>query len=101
MKALCEERLQDWHLKFAKFGISCLSATGDSNEGDCEIDNLMLHNIIITTPEKWDTISRKWKEKEKLIKLIRLFMIDEVHLLSDDTRGATLEVIVILFNKQS
>lgn len=61
---------------------------------DCEMGNLMLHNIIITTPEKWDSITRKWREHKDFVKLVRLFMIDEVHLLNDETRGATLEAIV-------
>lgn len=94
VKALCDERLQDWHLKFAQFGISCLAVTGDSDEFDCQIKNLMMSNLIITTPEKWDTVSRRWKENQQLMKMVKLFMIDEVHILNDDTRGPTLEAIV-------
>jgi ATP-dependent DNA helicase HFM1/MER3 len=50
-------------------------------------------SIIITTPEKWDSITRKWKDHAKLMQLVKLFLIDEVHVLKD-SRGATLEVVV-------
>lgn len=50
-------------------------------------------SIIITTPEKWDSITRKWSDYQKLLQLVKLFLIDEVHILKD-TRGATLEAVV-------
>lgn len=50
-------------------------------------------SIIITTPEKWDSMTRKWKDHQKLMQLVKLFLIDEVHILKED-RGATLEAVV-------
>ncbi|OBS74266.1 hypothetical protein A6R68_15199, partial [Neotoma lepida] len=50
-------------------------------------------NIIMTTPEKWDTMTRKWRDNS-LVQLVRLFLIDEVHILKDENRGPTLEVVV-------
>jgi ATP-dependent DNA helicase HFM1/MER3 len=55
--------------------------------------NVQEATIIVTTPEKWDSITRKWKDHMKLMKMIKLFLIDEVHILRED-RGATLEAIV-------
>ena len=49
-------------------------------------------NIIVTTPEKWDVITRKPGDGS-LIPKVRLLIIDEVHLLADD-RGAVIEVLV-------
>ncbi|KAJ2891844.1 putative ATP-dependent DNA helicase [Zalerion maritima] len=49
--------------------------------------------IIVTTPEKWDSLTRKWEDHHRLLQLVRLFLIDEVHILRD-SRGATLEAIV-------
>lgn len=92
MKALCEERLADWHVKFSNFGLNCISVTGDSDYFDYSALNN--YNLIITTPEKWDSITRKWRENVKLVEVIKLFLIDEVHLLHEDNRGSTLEVIV-------
>ncbi|KAL3273410.1 hypothetical protein HHI36_014856 [Cryptolaemus montrouzieri] len=92
MKALCEERLIDWHKKLSQYGINCISITGDSENID--FHNLSNHNLIITTPEKWDSISRKWKENKQFIQEIKVFMIDEVHLLNEEFRGATLEALI-------
>lgn len=49
---------------------------------------------MLTTPEKWDSLTRKWRSYGSLITSVNLFLIDEVHLLNEDQRGPTLEVIV-------
>ncbi len=48
--------------------------------------------IIVTTPEKWDIITRKSGERT-YTQLVRLLIIDEIHLLHDG-RGPVLESIV-------
>ncbi|KAF9700744.1 hypothetical protein EKO04_001546 [Ascochyta lentis] len=90
-KALCSERQRDWDKKFTQIGLKCAELTGDSDASD--LRNVQSANIIITTPEKWDSMTRKWKDHEKLMKLIKLVLIDEVHILKED-RGAVLEVVV-------
>lgn len=90
-KALCSERQHDWEIKFSKVGLKCAELTGDSDSAD--LKKVQSANIIITTPEKWDSMTRKWKDHEKLMRLVRVFLIDEVHILKED-RGATLETIV-------
>nr|CAI5862914.1 unnamed protein product [Callosobruchus analis] len=92
IKALCQERLIDWHTKFSNFGLKCTAITGDST--DVDFSSITNHHLIISTPEKWDSLSRKWRDHEKIVRHIRLFMIDEVHLLHEDNRGSTLEVVV-------
>ncbi|KAF2468631.1 uncharacterized protein BDR25DRAFT_394820 [Lindgomyces ingoldianus] len=90
-KALCSERQRDWQKKFNPLGLQCAELTGDSDNANLRA--VQSANIIVTTPEKWDSITRKWKDHEKLMQLIRLFLIDEVHILNED-RGATLETVV-------
>ncbi|KAF1832065.1 ATP-dependent DNA helicase MER3 [Decorospora gaudefroyi] len=90
-KALCSERQRDWENKFNKIGLKCAELTGDSDASD--LRNVQSANIIITTPEKWNSMTRKWKDHEKLMRLIKVFLIDEVHILKDN-RGATLEAVV-------
>jgi ATP-dependent DNA helicase HFM1/MER3 len=90
-KALCSERQRDWQGKFAPLGLNCVELTGDSDSAD--LRNVQTANIIVTTPEKWDSITRKWKDHEKLMRLIKLFLIDEVHILNNE-RGAVLETVV-------
>lgn len=48
--------------------------------------------MIVTTPEKWDIITRKSGERA-YVELVKLVIIDEVHLLHD-SRGPVLESIV-------
>ena len=48
--------------------------------------------MIVCTPEKWDIITRKAGERT-YTQLVRLIIIDEIHLLHDD-RGPVLETIV-------
>jgi pre-mRNA-splicing helicase BRR2 len=49
--------------------------------------------IIVTTPEKWDIITRKSGDRT-YTQFVRLVIIDEIHLLHDD-RGPVLESIVL------
>ena len=53
---------------------------------------MRIPQIIVTTPEKWDVITRKASDRS-YTQLVRLIIIDEVHLLHDD-RGPVLESIV-------
>lgn len=92
MKALCTERYYDWLKKFARLGIKCCEITGDSDISD--IKELENYHILITTPEKWDVLTRKWRESPEIVESIKLFLIDEIHLVNEDRRGPILEAIV-------
>ncbi|KAM9324770.1 putative ATP-dependent DNA helicase HFM1 [Gastrophryne carolinensis] len=91
IKALCSQRFDDWKEKFEPIGLSCKELTGDTEMDD--LFEIQHTNIITTTPEKWDSMSRRWRDNT-LIQLVRLFLIDEVHTVKDESRGATLEVVV-------
>lgn len=90
-KSLCSERQRDWQAKFVAFDFKCAELTGDTDQG--QLRNVQSANIVITTPEKWDSMTRKWKDHAKLMQMVKLFLIDEVHILKD-SRGATLEAVV-------
>ncbi|KAK3693172.1 hypothetical protein B0T22DRAFT_420334 [Podospora appendiculata] len=90
-KALCSERARDWEKKFSHMKLKCAELTGDTSLH--EMRRVGDASIIITTPEKWDSITRKWQDHRKLLQLVELFLIDEVHILKD-ARGATLEAVV-------
>ena len=51
--------------------------------------------MIVTTPEKWDVVTRKVDAPR-----IDLLILDEVHLLADD-RGAVIESLVARTLRQS
>lgn len=90
-KSLCSERQKDWKAKFGPLGLDVAELTGDTEAS--RLKSVQQASIIVTTPEKWDSVTRKWKDHSKLMQMIRLFLIDEVHILKED-RGATLEAIV-------
>lgn len=90
-KALCSERQRDWSRKFGQVGLQCEELTGDTEQA--QLRHVQNADIIITTPEKWDSVTRKWRDHRKLMELIRLFLVDEVHILRED-RGASLEAVV-------
>ena len=90
-KSLCSERLRDWGQKFSHLNLPCAELTGDT--GQMEMTRVRDASIIVTTPEKWDSITRKWTDHHKLVQMVKLFLIDEVHILKE-ARGATLEVVV-------
>ncbi|KAJ8406415.1 hypothetical protein AAFF_G00306460 [Aldrovandia affinis] len=91
IKALCSQRYENWKQKFGPLGLNCKELTGDTEIEDFfEIQDA---HLIMTTPEKWDSMTRKWRDN-CLVQLVRLFLIDEVHVVKDPTRGPTLEVVV-------
>ena len=90
-KSLCSERQRDWQAKFAALDLRCAELTGDTD--NAHLRSVQSANIVVTTPEKWDSMTRKWKDHAKLMRMVRLFLIDEVHILKD-VRGATLEAVV-------
>lgn len=90
-KSLCSERFRDWSRKFQLLGLQCAELTGDTDHS--QLRNVQNSQIIVTTPEKWDSMTRKWKDHARLMQLVKLFLIDEVHTLKE-ARGATLEAVV-------
>ncbi|KAI0168854.1 P-loop containing nucleoside triphosphate hydrolase protein [Hypoxylon sp. FL1284] len=90
-KSLCSERAQDWDKRFSHMNLRCIELTGDTSR--IQASQVGNASIIVTTPEKWDSITRKWSDHRKLLEMIRLVLIDEVHMLKD-VRGATLEAVV-------
>lgn len=92
---MCSEIYNSWSQKFDYLGIKTFLLTGDTDpEHLIDLGHLKRYHIIITTPEKWDSLTRKWKEHRDLINAIKLLLIDEVHLLNDEKRGPVLEAII-------
>jgi len=89
MKALVQECVQNFGKKLAPYGISVRELSGDQNLTRQQIQETQ---VIITTPEKWDIITRKAGDRT-YTQLVRLMIIDEIHLLHDD-RGPVLESLV-------
>ncbi|KAK3079350.1 hypothetical protein LTS18_005084, partial [Coniosporium uncinatum] len=94
MKALVRERVQDWGRRLTgPMGLKLVELTGDNTPDTRTIRDA---DIIITTPEKWDGISRSWQTRG-YVRQVSLVIIDEIHLLGGD-RGPVLEIIVSRMN---
>ena len=94
MKALVRERVQDWRGRLAgPMGLQLVELTGDNTPDTRSIRHA---DMIITTPEKWDGISRSWQTRG-YVQQVSLVIIDEIHLLGGD-RGPILEIIVSRMN---
>eukprot|EP00834_Sanchytrium_tribonematis_P004560 NODE_232_length_12051_cov_1.040997.p1 type:complete len:1780 gc:universal NODE_232_length_12051_cov_1.040997:10578-5239(-) len=89
LKALVQELVHTFGVKLSPLGLTVNELTGDSAMSKLEILNT---NVIITTPEKWDIITRKGMEAEH-IDMVKLLIVDEIHLLHD-IRGSVLETII-------
>ena len=89
MKALVSEQAGNFRDRLQSFGITVNELTGDSQLTKAQIAETQ---IIVTTPEKWDVISRKSTDTS-YTNLVRLLIVDEIHLLHDD-RGPVLEAII-------
>ncbi|KAF0773001.1 hypothetical protein AaE_002222, partial [Aphanomyces astaci] len=91
MKALVQEVVSNLTQRLtAAYGLQVRELSGDQN---LSRDELFKTQIIVTTPEKWDIITRKSGDDRTYTQLVRLMIIDEIHLLHD-TRGPVLEALV-------
>lgn len=97
-KALCNEVYSSWRQKFETHNLAAALITGDAdNEQISDLGDLHQFQIAVTTPEKWDSMTRKWRNHYEIAKMIRLVLIDEIHLVGNTDRGPTLEAIVSRF----
>ncbi|KAG9102344.1 hypothetical protein FRC06_002103 [Ceratobasidium sp. 370] len=90
MKALAAEIVRKLGKRLSWLSIKVRELTGDMQLSKAEIDETQ---IIVTTPEKWDVVTRKPTGEGELASKIKLLIIDEIHLLNDE-RGAVIETIV-------
>lgn len=70
-------------------GLVVRELTGDMQLSKKELSETQM---IVTTPEKWDVITRKGGDVS-IASLVKLLIIDEVHLLNDD-RGPVIETLI-------
>ncbi len=95
LKALAKERLDDWKKRLEESSLKkkVTELTGDYTP---DLQTLLEADVLITTPEKWDGISRNW-QRRAYVQRVGLMIFDEIHLLGQD-RGPVIEVIVSRMN---
>ncbi|KAG5496201.1 hypothetical protein JKF63_02502 [Porcisia hertigi] len=116
IKALANEKFDHWQAQFPT--LTVVIETGDQHQhrmdqqehssspsagpGDARARNGLENmacvsgaDILVTTPERWDSITRRWKEKEvmAIVNSVGLLLLDEVHTVQEE-RGAAMEAIV-------
>eukprot|EP01062_Namystynia_karyoxenos_P034812 TRINITY_DN2548_c0_g1_i1.p1 TRINITY_DN2548_c0_g1~~TRINITY_DN2548_c0_g1_i1.p1 ORF type:complete len:2184 (+),score=931.08 TRINITY_DN2548_c0_g1_i1:79-6552(+) len=89
MKALVQEVVASFSNRLECFDIKVSELTGDRSMTKAEIAE---SHIIVTTPEKWDIVTRKAGDRT-YTQLVKLIIIDEIHLLHD-SRGPVLEAVI-------
>ncbi|KAG2449576.1 hypothetical protein HYH02_005109 [Chlamydomonas schloesseri] len=96
LRALVQEKCKDWQARFgALLGLTVLELSGDTEP---EASALESADLLCTTPEKLDALSRKLSEQHRsaaFLSDISLVLIDEVHLLNETERGSALEAGVV------
>ena len=90
MKALASEMTENFGKKLKPLGISVRELTGDMQLTKTE---MLATQMLVTTPEKWDVVTRKGAGDASMISLVKLLIIDEVHLLHGE-RGPVVEALV-------
>uniref|UniRef100_A0A7C2SQ27 ATP-dependent DNA helicase Hel308 n=1 Tax=Archaeoglobus fulgidus TaxID=2234 RepID=A0A7C2SQ27_ARCFL len=87
LRAIAGEKYESFK-KWEKIGMRVGISTGDFESrdehlGDCD--------IIVTTSEKADSLIRN---RAKWIRAVSCLVVDEIHLLDSEKRGATLEILI-------
>ncbi|WFD36018.1 RNA helicase [Malassezia cuniculi] len=90
MKALVSEIVAKFSKRLSYLGLKVRELTGDMQLTRKEMAETQM---IVTTPEKWDVVTRKPTGNGELALKVRLLIIDEVHLLHE-ARGAVIETLV-------
>jgi helicase len=93
LRALAYEKNEDFHV------LSALKILGkkkpvvkvSTGDYDSSGEELMDADVLVLTNEKFDSLTR---QRPSWVKRFGLFIIDEVHLLGDRERGATLEIVL-------
>ncbi|KAG1891431.1 P-loop containing nucleoside triphosphate hydrolase protein [Suillus subluteus] len=101
-KALCTEKYREWTTKFGSLGIPILGkgVWGDAKNARIIVTtarsrsaHVLITLLTLSQAEKWDSLTRNWDDHSRILSQIKLFLVDEVHILNE-SRGSTLEVVV-------
>ena len=92
LKALASEKYRDFKRKYENVAKIALSI-GDIDSAD---PYLAEYDLIITTSEKFDSLTR---HHAPWVSNIATLIVDEIHLLNDPGRGPTLEILITILKQ--
>ncbi|MBI1971813.1 MAG: DEAD/DEAH box helicase [Candidatus Aenigmarchaeota archaeon] len=88
LRALASEKYEAFKEKYEKLGIKIAISMGDYDSSDSWLEK---YDVIILTSEKFDSLLRRdvpWTSS------IGLVIADEVHIIGDQGRGPTMEILL-------
>lgn len=92
LKALVRERISDWRNRMEnQLGKKVVELTGDVSP---DARAIAAASVIVTTPEKWDGVSRSWQTRN-FVQDVALIVIDEIHLLGRIFNGYHIVIIYV------
>lgn len=89
LKALASEKYRDFRRRYGKILKVALSI-GDIDSADPYLAD---YDLVITTSEKFDSLIR---HHTPWVSGIKTVVVDEIHLLNDQERGPTLEILLTI-----
>ena len=92
LRALASEKNKEFTKRYNNL-IKIALSIGDLDSAD---PYLMDYDLIITTSEKLDSLTR---HHTPWLKLIKVVVIDEIHLMNDPSRGPTLEILITILKE--
>lgn len=88
--ALAHEKYEELKV-FEELGLKVGISTGDLDDSD---PRLAKYDVIVCTSEKADSLLR---HRVQWVHMVKVLVIDEIHLIHDPVRGPTLEVLIAHF----
>ncbi len=93
LKALANEKQKEYSNLFQNTKYKVIKSTGDIDSDSSYLAN---YDLLILTTEKLDSLLR---HRVQWLAEIKTVIIDEIHLLNDQSRGPTLEIIITLLKQ--
>ncbi|RLI25124.1 hypothetical protein DRO57_04870 [Candidatus Bathyarchaeota archaeon] len=88
LKAIAEEKFEEFQEKYSDWGLKIAISTGERNEYD---PNLTEYDVVIATYEKLSALLIKNPE---IINEIGVVVVDELQMIGDEERGVNLEILL-------
>ncbi|PJA22875.1 hypothetical protein COX58_00970, partial [archaeon CG_4_10_14_0_2_um_filter_Archaea_38_6] len=93
LKSLASEKFNSFKERYGEHGLKTALSIGDFDKQDKFLDS---YDLIITTSEKTDSLIR---HNASFFRNVSCVVIDEVHLLNDNSRGPTLEILITILRQ--
>ena len=84
----CEALFADWSKRFDALGVPVSMLCGETAP---DLKSLARRGVVVSTVERWDVLSRRWKQR-KDVQSVRLFIIDDIHLIGGE-KGPAVEIV--------